>query len=158
MSLEQRRTTLENLPLFKLYLPSSQQDWEIGEQCLNSLWPSVAIWQQGSGSTLAQVMTWWLTAPSHYVNKSWPIISEVFWHSPEDNFTRNAQDIFILDMSLKITQSMAVILVCSEQNFKMIWQLSNKSWPNEISQNSSLTHCGLLTPYGIIELGKRWLR
>ena len=30
---------------------------------LNSLWPSDAIWWHRSGSTLAQVMAWFLTAP-----------------------------------------------------------------------------------------------
>ena len=32
---------------------------------LNSLWPSDAIWWHKSGSTLAQVMAYCLTAPSH---------------------------------------------------------------------------------------------
>ena len=40
-----------------------------------SLWPRDAIWRQGSGSTLAQVM-----APSHYLNQCWLIISEVQRH------------------------------------------------------------------------------
>ena len=33
---------------------------------LNSLWPSDAIWRQGSRSSLVQVMACCLTAPSHY--------------------------------------------------------------------------------------------
>ena len=44
---------------------------------VNSLWPSDAIWRQRSGSTLAQVMACCLTAPSHYLNQCWLIISEV---------------------------------------------------------------------------------
>ena len=44
---------------------------------INSLWPSDAIWRQRSGSTLAQVMACCLTAPSHYLNQCWLIISEV---------------------------------------------------------------------------------
>ena len=48
--------------------------------CINSLWPSDAIWRQRSGSTLAQVMACCLTAPSHYLNQCWLIISEVQWH------------------------------------------------------------------------------
>ena len=35
---------------------------------VNSLWSSDAIWRHRSGSTLAQVMAWCLTAPSHYLN------------------------------------------------------------------------------------------
>ena len=38
----------------------------------NSLWPSDAIWRQGSGSILAQVMACCPTAPSHYLtNVDW---------------------------------------------------------------------------------------
>ena len=46
-------------------------------QWVNSMGPSDAIWQQKSGSTLAQVMACCLTAPSHYLNQCWLIISEV---------------------------------------------------------------------------------
>ena len=60
-----------------------------GQHYFNSLWPSDAIWQQRSGSTLAQVMTCCLTAPSHYLNQCWLIISKVQWHSSECNFTRD---------------------------------------------------------------------
>ena len=59
----------------------------IRSQCINSLWPSDDIWRQRYGSTLAQVMACCLTAPSHYLNQWWLIISEVQWHSSEDNFT-----------------------------------------------------------------------
>ena len=43
----------------------------------NSLRPSDVIWQHRSGSTLAQVMACCLTAPSHYLNQCWLIISKV---------------------------------------------------------------------------------
>ena len=55
----------------------------------NSLWPSDAIWRQRSGSTLAQVMAWCLTAPSHYLNQCWLIIRKVEWHSSKGKFTRD---------------------------------------------------------------------
>ena len=61
---------------------------------VNSLWPSDAIWRHRSGSTLVQIMVCCLTAPSHYLNQCWLIISEVLWHSPEGNFTWNAQDMY----------------------------------------------------------------
>ena len=54
---------------------------------IHSLWPSDAIWRQRSRSTLAQIMACCLTAPSHYLNQCWLIISEVQRHSSEDNFT-----------------------------------------------------------------------
>ena len=40
----------------------------LGNTFLNSLWPSDAIWRQGSMSTLVQVMACCLMAPSHYLN------------------------------------------------------------------------------------------
>ena len=52
--------------------------------CLNSLEPSDAIWCWRSWSTLVQVMACCLTAPSHYLNQCWLIISKVPWHSSED--------------------------------------------------------------------------
>ena len=51
----------------------------------NSLRPSEAIWWHRSGSTLAQVRACCLTAPGHYLNQCWYIISEVWWHFSEDN-------------------------------------------------------------------------
>ena len=42
---------------------------------VNSLWPSDAIWWHRSGSTLVQEMAWCLTAPSHFLNQCWLLIS-----------------------------------------------------------------------------------
>ena len=50
---------------------------------VNSLWPSYTIRRQGTESTMAQVMACCLTAPSHYLNQCWLIISKVLWHSSE---------------------------------------------------------------------------
>ena len=61
----------------------------------NSLWPHDAIWQQRSGSTLAQEMAWYMTVPNHYLNQCWPIISEVIWHSHVSDFTLDAQAIIL---------------------------------------------------------------
>ena len=47
------------------------------KSCFNSLRLSDVIWWQRSGSTLAQVMACGLTAPSHYLNQCWLIISKV---------------------------------------------------------------------------------
>ena len=62
-------------------------------KCFNSLWPSDAIWQHRSGSTLAQVMACFLMAPNQYLNLAWFIISEVLWQSPEGYFTRDTSAI-----------------------------------------------------------------
>ena len=57
----------------------------------------VAYWSHmahRSGSILAQIIACCLMTPSHYLNQCWLLISEVFWHSPEDSFTESAQDIY----------------------------------------------------------------
>ena len=55
----------------------------------NSFRPSDAIWRHRSGSTLAKVMACCLTAPSHYLNQCWLIISKMQLHSSDGNFTRD---------------------------------------------------------------------
>ena len=57
-------------------------------QYVNSLGPSDAIWCWRSWSTLVQVMACCLTAPSHYLNQCWLIISKVRWHSSKGKFIR----------------------------------------------------------------------
>ena len=64
---------------------------------VNSLWPSYAIWHHRSGSTLVQVMACCLTAPSHYLNQCWLILSKNQWYSSEVPQTS------ITKISLKIT-------------------------------------------------------
>ena len=41
-----------------------------------------------------QVIACCLTAPSHYLNQCWLNICVALWHSAENDFTRNAQDIY----------------------------------------------------------------
>ena len=60
-----------------------------GYRVFTSLWPSDAIWRQGSGSTLAQVMACCLTAPSHHLNQCWLIISKIQLHQSDGNFSRD---------------------------------------------------------------------
>ena len=55
-------------------------------QCVNSSAHGDAIWWQRSGSTLAQVMAWCLTAPSHHLKQCWLLINEISWYSPGSNF------------------------------------------------------------------------
>ena len=61
-------------------------------QWVNSLGPSDAILRWKSWSTLVQVMASCLTAPSHYLNQCWLIISKVMWHSSEDIIIRRFED------------------------------------------------------------------
>ena len=48
-----------------------------------------AIWRWVFWSTLVQVMACCLTAPSHYLNLQWLIISEVQWQSPDSNLPQS---------------------------------------------------------------------
>ena len=54
--------------------------WSCGHIYYNSFYPNDAIWWQRSGSTLVQVMASCLTAPNHYLNQYWLIISKAQWH------------------------------------------------------------------------------
>ena len=63
--------------------------------------PSDATWQYKSGSTLAQVMVFCLTAPSHCLNHCWLLISEILWLEPKRNFTEKHRAI-ICTMNLTI--------------------------------------------------------
>ena len=54
----------------------------------NSLLPGYATWQHKSWSTLAQAITYWLMALSHYRNQCWLIISEIQWHSQQGNLKK----------------------------------------------------------------------
>ena len=59
---------------------------------INSLWHNDTIWRHGSWSTLAQVMACCLTAPSHYLNQCWLIISNVPCHSSKGIIIQSSQD------------------------------------------------------------------
>ena len=62
-----------------------------GTSSLNSWWPSDTIWWHWSESTLAQVMAFCLTAPSHYQNQCSYIINEVIRHPHNSYFTSTHQ-------------------------------------------------------------------
>ena len=63
---------------------------------VKSLPSSDATWWHKYVPTLAEVMASCLMAPSHNLKLCWLVTSEVLWHSPEINFTGNAQDIYPL--------------------------------------------------------------
>ena len=90
--------------------------WSFPHKHVNSLWPSDAIWQHRSGSTLAQVMAFCLTAPSHYLNQCcWLIISEVL-KLPEQQ-----QAWYWLHMT-------GNMCCCSRVNFIYLGQAKFKIW------------------------------
>ena len=60
---------------------------------VNSLWPSGAIWQHRSESTLAQIMASCPMALNHYLNQCLCIINGNLWHLPKSNISVRAQDI-----------------------------------------------------------------
>ena len=73
--------------------PRSLSPYDVSRpQWINSLRPSDAIRRQGTESTLAQVMACCLTAPSHYLNQCWLIISKVLWHSSEGIIVIRSED------------------------------------------------------------------
>ena len=109
--------------------------------CLNSLKPSDAIWRQRSGSTLVQVMACCLTAPSHYLNLCWLIISNGQLHYSDGNFTRDTSVIsdqnwhenYSSKMSLKSPRGQWVKLawIVHHPNFEVLakfYTLSQSPW------------------------------
>ena len=58
----------------------------------NSLWHGDAIWRHGSGLLLVQVMAYWLTAPSHYLNRSWSSVRSWAGHSLDGILLRRSAD------------------------------------------------------------------
>ena len=81
------------------------------------------------GSTLAQVMACCLTAPSHYLNQCWLIISAVLWRSPESNFTASVPAI-ILYMSLKIILLKLLPHLPGANELKELYKLEIKITPH----------------------------
>ena len=59
----------------------------------------IELSQTGSGNQF-----WPDNAKPFPWNNSWVIYNEVLWHSPEGNYTGNAEDIYVV-MSLKIINS-----------------------------------------------------
>ena len=98
--------------------------------CVNSLWPSDAIWWCRTGSPLAHVMACCLTAPSHYMSQCWLIISEVQWH------------LFIWGQFHKI--------YLSDQSLRQIWKISKISFKYPRDQWVNMTH-------GIVIKLKHWI-
>ena len=50
----------------------------------------------------AQVIAWWLTAPNQYPHQCWLVLSNVLWHSPENDSIENAQRLLPCIISGKI--------------------------------------------------------
>ena len=70
----------------------------LGLMCfgINSSQPAWwCYWCHRSGSTMSHVMACCLMAPSHYLDQCLFIIDEVLWHSPEGNFMRDTQAVFL---------------------------------------------------------------
>ena len=70
-------------------LNSFADEWGLSNYFIDSLGPSAVIWRPRSGSALAQVMVCCLTAPSHYLNQCWLILSKVKRHVSQGSFTIN---------------------------------------------------------------------
>ena len=112
--------------------------FEIG---INSLWPGGTIWWRKSGLTFPHLMACCqvtssihLRAVSHEMLKIY-----LFWYEFE-NFT---------DLRLQLHLPGANEL--KGQYMCCCYPLSEQAW-------NELTHCGLVTPYGDINLWQHWLR
>ena len=86
---------VDSSSLYTHFCDFTCQKWQnkTVQSIINSLGPSDAMWWQRSVSPLAQVMACCLTAPSHYLNQCWLVISEVKWHTSKGKFTRETSAI-----------------------------------------------------------------
>ena len=98
---------------------------------VDSLWPSKAIWQHRSGSTLDLVMACCLTTPSHYLHQCSLFIGEVLWHSPESDLTEGA----------------CAAILCNENHTSEITDTSPRhQWVHHsgpVNQMPIIAHCPL---------------
>ena len=106
---------LENIQYVQLHSLHRQ---DISNHGIDS-WPSNAIWRLRSGSILIQVMVWCPTAPSHYQNQCWLIISKAQWHSYKENCTRE---------------------YLSHQALKLVWNLLMWNFIKNLPRANELTN------------------
>ena len=72
------------------------------------------------GSTLAQVMAWCLTAPSHHLNQCWLCISQAQRYSCQGNFTRDTEVISCISLKFTYLKFNSHISVANE--LTIIWK------------------------------------
>ena len=122
---------------------------------VNSLWPDDAIWRHRSGSTLAQVMVWCLTAPSHYLNHCWSIIREVQRHLPRD---RNAwvSEICLKTIHLKLLLNLQGYLQGLNLSLLSDTDIDDELWLIMLI-NVWLTHRGRVTHVWVSKLNHNGL-
>ena len=95
---------------------------------LNSLWPSDAIWRQGSRSTLVRVMVCCLTAPGHYLNNV-------------DLSSVRSSYIHLMAISQEIHQSSVIKINMKITHLKCHYNLPGA---NELTGNVVSHHCSYM--------------
>ena len=64
--------------------------YDLMQNCYVNSW---GMWRHRPGSTLAQVIACFMTAPKHCLNQCWRTINYVLCHSHESNLMGNAREI-----------------------------------------------------------------
>ena len=103
-------------PCLHLIIIYSIFTFDLFKWLFNPLWSSDAIWWQRPGSTLAQVMACHLTAPNHYLNRCWLIVSKV-------------SGIHLRAISQKVSKPLITSLKISYQKFI---EISQAHWVNSV--------------------------
>ena len=111
------------------------------ELVLNTLWPSDAIWRRRYWSTLVQVMTCCLTAPSHYLNQCWRITCEVIWHSFQGNIYLNTQ--YINPQAVLEIQTLEIKVHLPGDNELISKCISSRQWKPRLVRSSSIYRASL---------------
>ena len=139
---------------------------------------SAAIWHHRYWSTLVEVMACWLKVPSHYQNQSSCTIksySSIHLRAIQleihmiSNITKMSLKIAHLKPWSTLAQAMACCLMAPSHYLNQCWLLSIEVLWHSPESNLTvsakatilyyeLTHWGLVTPFGDIDLGQHWLR
>ena len=84
------RAFIAKFPDYSLTFLHSKIFPDFSQNSLTFPWPwKMKFFPDFSLTAGNPVMAWCLTAPSHYLNQCWLIITDVLWHSPKSNFTRS---------------------------------------------------------------------
>ena len=78
-------------PIPRRVLIGSNQPWGVNYSSYYH-WGLMTALGVKFDSILDNIMACCLMEPSHYLNRCWPIINGVRWHSPETNFAESAGD------------------------------------------------------------------
>ena len=149
---------------------SIRKNWNIRFNCCWNTYISsthCGLLTSYGNTDLVQVMAWCLTAPSHYLNQCWLLISGVLWNPSESNSIARAQAIilhelesYILKITVISTRGHCVITVYTKNKTPCLQ--NSVSWIMFVSMTISscpwhVTHWYRSNEIGILGVQPHWI-